>query len=134
MIILTISDCGSVDGIPPDGAALQVINTFQIALVVIFYLLATIGIIFAVGCFLFNFIFRKRKLAYHLNLVSSQLLSKFINSYRLIKLSSPKLNYIITVGAVLMYTAIYFYFLPVINKNAVKARCIVSRLYYTIIV
>jgi hypothetical protein len=50
-----------VDGIPPDGAPLQVINTFHIALVVIFYLLATTGIIFAVGCFLFNLIFRKRK-------------------------------------------------------------------------
>ena len=47
-------------------------------------------------------------------------------SCRLIKLSSPKLNYFIIVGAMLMYVSVYFYLLPVMDTIAVEARCIVS--------
>ena len=45
---------------------------------------------------------------------------------RVVKLSSPNLNYFIIVGAMLMYSSIYFYLLPVANKNALLASCIVS--------
>ena len=50
-----------VDGIPLDGSPVMVLHTFQIGLVVVFYILTTVGIAFAVGCLLFNFIFRERK-------------------------------------------------------------------------
>ena len=49
-----------------------------------------------------------------------------IFSCRLVKLSSPNLNYFIIIGAVLMYSSIYFYLLPVVNKNVLLASCIVS--------
>ena len=45
------------------------------------------------------------------------------------KLSSPNLNYLIIVGAMLMYSSIYFYFLPVVNKDVLLASCIVSMMY-----
>ena len=50
-----------VDGVPLDGSPEVVFHTFQIGLVVLFYVLAAVGIVFAVGCLLFNFIFRGRK-------------------------------------------------------------------------
>ena len=46
--------------------------------------------------------------------------------YRLVKLSSPNLNYFIIIGAVLMYVSIFFYILPVTDKDVVLASCIVS--------
>ena len=49
------------DGIPLDGTILNVTNTFEIELVVVFDILATFGIAFVVGCFIFNFVFRNRK-------------------------------------------------------------------------
>ena len=45
--------------------------------------------------------------------------------YRLVKLSSPNLNYFIIIGAVLMYISIFFYILPVTNTDVVLASCIV---------
>ena len=49
------------DGVPLDGSPTIVVRTFQIELVVVFYILTTVGIAFAVGCLLFNFIYRERK-------------------------------------------------------------------------
>ena len=46
--------------------------------------------------------------------------------YRVVKLSSPKLNYLIIIGAVLMYCSIYFYLLPIVHMDVVLASCIVS--------
>ena len=43
------------------------------------------------------------------------------------KLSSPKLNYFIIAGAMLMYMSVYFYLLPVEDTVVVQARCIVSQ-------
>ena len=49
------------DGIPPDGRPHAVISTYNVALVVVFYVLALAGIVFAIVCLLFNWIFRKSK-------------------------------------------------------------------------
>ena len=49
------------DGVPPDGTPQEVIHTFQLGLVVVFYFLAAVGFIFSVTCLLFNFEFRNRR-------------------------------------------------------------------------
>lgn len=48
-------------GIPPDGSPVRRIRTFKIWLIALFDILAILGIIFAVACFLFNLIFRNRR-------------------------------------------------------------------------
>jgi gamma-aminobutyric acid type B receptor len=50
-----------VGGVPPDGTPVKVIHTFHVELVILFDTLATLGIIFAVCCLLFNFIFKDRR-------------------------------------------------------------------------
>ena len=48
-------------GVPPDGTPEKVIDTVHIGVVVVYDSLATVGIVFALGCLAFNFVFRKRK-------------------------------------------------------------------------
>lgn len=50
-----------VDGVPLDGTPVTIFHTFNIGLVAVFDTLATLGIVFAIGCLLFNFICRQRK-------------------------------------------------------------------------
>ena len=40
-------------------------------------------------------------------------------------MSSPTLNYVVCIGAIFMYLAVFFYLLPTANGAAVKARCVV---------
>ena len=49
------------DGVPSDGTPINVIHTFKVEVVAIFDTLATVGIIFASVCLIFNIVFRKRK-------------------------------------------------------------------------
>ena len=44
---------------------------------------------------------------------------------RLVKLTSPSLNYFIILGAVLMYASMIFAILPSVKEQVVQARCIV---------
>ncbi len=51
------------DGLVPyDGVPIEEIETVAVPLTVIYTLLATAGIIFAIVCLVFNFVFRQRKL------------------------------------------------------------------------
>ena len=50
-----------LDGPPPDGTPVIVIHSFNIALVVLFDITAVLGIVFAIGCLIFNFVFKNRK-------------------------------------------------------------------------
>ena len=50
-----------VEGRPHDGLPLRRPGTVSVALTVIFALLATDGIIFAIVCLVFNTVFRDRK-------------------------------------------------------------------------
>ena len=59
---LTANNCFisyATDGVPPDGTPQKTIHTFQLGLVIVYYLLAVAGIVFSVVCLLFNFAFRK---------------------------------------------------------------------------
>ena len=50
-----------IDGIPPDGTPRPVTVTILTPLVIVYYILASVGIIYALVCLMFNFIFRNRK-------------------------------------------------------------------------
>jgi hypothetical protein len=50
-----------LDGIPYDGTPVEIIETVDISLTVIFTVLSTIGIVFTIVCLAFNFIFKDRK-------------------------------------------------------------------------
>ena len=50
----------------------------------------------------------------------------FTNILRLIKLTSPNLNYIIGAGAILLYLAIYVGAVPTTDRTVVKWLCNVS--------
>ena len=47
---------------------------------------------------------------------------------RIVKLTSPNLNYFTIAGTVLMYASTYFYLLPETSEPVIVARCIVSSL------
>ena len=49
-------------GVPPDGELIKEFNGVHCAITVIYVTVTITGIVFATGCFVFNFIFRKRKL------------------------------------------------------------------------
>ena len=48
-------------GVPYDGIPTKDISTVSVALVAVIYVCAAAGVIFAVVCLVFNFIFRKKK-------------------------------------------------------------------------
>ncbi|CAI8029903.1 hypothetical protein GBAR_LOCUS16974 [Geodia barretti] len=48
-------------GIPNDGIPIEDVVTVSVALTVVYVILATTGLVFAVGCLLFNIIFRQRR-------------------------------------------------------------------------
>ena len=50
-----------VGGTPYDGRPMEIIEAVDISLTVIFIVLATAGIVLAIICLIFNFIFRERK-------------------------------------------------------------------------
>ena len=46
---------------------------------------------------------------------------------RVVKLTSPNLNYVIIAGALLMFLSVYINLIPTINSRAVYAQCIVRK-------
>ena len=49
------------DGIPNDGIPIEEVVTVSISLTVVYVILATAGLVFAVVCLLFNLIYRQKK-------------------------------------------------------------------------
>ena len=47
----------------------------------------------------------------------------FYTSFRLIRLASAKLNILIGVGAIILYVDLYFFVIPVTNKDVVSVFC-----------
>jgi hypothetical protein len=69
-------------------------QSIHISVTVIFYALAVIGLIGTLICFIFTMTFREKKV---------------------IKLDSPHLNYLIIVGAVIMYISLFFQAVPALS-------------------
>ena len=49
------------EGVPLDGSPITVENFPRLSLTIICYIYATAGIMVAIGCFVFNLVFRNRK-------------------------------------------------------------------------
>ena len=105
-----------------DGTILNITHSFELGLVIVFDILATMGLIFTIGCLMFNIIFRNRKYGKEL----TQIYANMPFFYRIVKISSPSLNYFIILGAFLMYSSIYFFLFPSLNPVIVLTGCLVS--------
>lgn len=64
----------------------------------------------------------------HLDIFSFKLLTFF---HRLLKLSSPNLNYLIGAGAIIIYIDIYFFIVPATDPNTISILCNV-RLFHCV--
>lgn len=53
--------------------------------------------------------------------------------HRIVKISSPSLNYFIILGAFLMYSSIYFFLVPSLNPVVVLTGCLVSWIQYHVL-
>eukprot|EP00731_Ephydatia_muelleri_P020684 Em0013g411a len=99
------------DGTPPDGTPMQVTVSLAIPLDAVMYILAACGITFAGACLVFNILFRQR---------------------RVVKLSSPNLNYLIILGAVLMYISVYIYIRPVKDSSGIRGSCVLREWLFVV--
>ncbi|CAI8049960.1 Gamma-aminobutyric acid type B receptor subunit 2, partial [Geodia barretti] len=89
-------------GIPYDGVPFKDVVTVSVALTVVYVILATAGLVFAVACVLFTLVFRKKKL---------------------IRLSSPNLNYLIGLGAIVLYLNVIVLVIPTTNPEFAAVLC-----------
>ncbi|XP_064388319.1 gamma-aminobutyric acid type B receptor subunit 1-like isoform X2 [Halichondria panicea] len=101
---LTLYDNKTIwpDGIPYDGKLVSVIVTVSTPLAVVYYLFATAGIILTLVCCVFNYAYRKTKI---------------------VRLTSPNLNYLIIIGCLFIYISVYWYFIPSTNTDVVLTAC-----------
>ena len=63
-------------------------------------------------------------------IISTRKFIKFIivipSFHRIVKISSPSLNYFIILGAFLMYSSVYFFLIPSLNPVVVLTGCLVG--------
>ena len=112
------------DGIPNDGVPIEEVVTVSLALTVVYMILAVAGIVFAIICLIFTLIFRKKKfVACILNTCTLKVTPLY---HRLIRLSSPNLNYIIGLGAIILYLNVISFVIPTTNADFVSVLCNVS--------
>ena len=109
------------DGIPNDGIPRKDTVTIAIPLSVVYTILAIAGLLFSVACLIFNFIFREKK--YTPYAVRWMVLRVYCLYHRLIRLSSPKLNYITGVGAIIFFMNVIFLAIPTIDPDLITVLC-----------
>lgn len=90
------------NGIPPDGTPINKTVTYHLALVVIYDIIASLGLIFTTVCLVFNFAYRNRKI---------------------IRLTSPNLNYFIILGCYIIFISVFFGTIPSKFRSVIKAQC-----------
>jgi gamma-aminobutyric acid type B receptor len=93
------------DGIPNDGIPVEEVVTVSRGLTVVYIILAFAGIVFAVACLLFNLVFRQRVL---------------------IRMSSPNLNYVIGLGAIVLYFNVVVLVIPTTEEKKALFFCNLS--------
>lgn len=134
---LEIISCLHAGLIPYDGTPREEIVTIALPVTIICSALNICGIICAVICLLFNIIFRKKKsigLLSHniyktLIFLSITLLLLFFY-YRLVRLDSPNLNYLIISGTTMVFAGGIAIVAPTLNPGVVSALCIVCQTSY----
>ena len=115
-------------GIPSDGTPIDKITSFHLSLVIVYYILAVAGLLFTTACLVFNFTQRNKKLdGLSIFFMYNNHLYLVFFTYRVVKLTSPNINYFVIIGAYLLYSSIFFRVLPSTNLAANSARCIVSK-------
>lgn len=118
--------------IPQDGLPVPVIATVSTPVTVMFTLLNVFGIAFALTCLAFNIVFREKKyvVADSMHAVLYTLLMPHTSivccPFRLIRLSSPNLNYLMITGTILMYSSGTVFLLPTRSPSTTLAFCFVS--------
>lgn len=122
----------SIDRVPPDGSPIRVKDATHIATIITTSVLFGVLLLLAIACVLFNILFRERRYSdvyipwrfWVRNWCVSILLCG-----RIVKLTSPPLNYILIFGTVLLGTAIILYTVPVHSTDLLPPLCIVSCLH-----
>lgn len=90
------------DWIPYDGTTRTQITVVALPVTIVFSIFNVLGIICALVCLAFNIIHRKK---------------------RMIRLNSPKLNYLMIIGVCMVYLGCIVFVIPVHSPKAVSAQC-----------
>jgi gamma-aminobutyric acid type B receptor len=90
------------DGITPDGTPRNVTVSFYLGLAATYYTIAAVGIVFTFVCLIFNVKYRNT---------------------RVVKLTSPTINYFLIVGSFMMFLSIYIRVLPHTGEMVNIYRC-----------
>ncbi|KAL5470791.1 hypothetical protein EMCRGX_G028810 [Ephydatia muelleri] len=90
------------DGVPHDGTLIKSTINIEPWVTAVMYILATLGIALAIICFIFMAVFRERKL---------------------IRLTSPNINYITCGGCMVLYTSIFFLAIQSTDETITTAIC-----------
>ncbi len=98
--------------------------TITLPVTVICSILNICGIICAMICLLFNIIFRKKK-SISRNIKKKCITCTFYLYYRLVRLDSPNLNYLIISGTTMVFAGGIAFVAPTLDPRAVSALCIV---------
>ena len=115
-----------IDGVPPDGVPFNITTTIAVPLMVVTQTFAIIGIILAIFCLAFNIIFRNRKYETSSILVCAsqkKITASILLSFRMVRLTSPNLNYLIVVGAVFIYLSVLFLSMPFLEQQLSTVLC-----------
>eukprot|EP00731_Ephydatia_muelleri_P021194 Em0013g921a len=89
-------------GVPHDGTLIKSTINIEPWVTAVMYILATLGIALAIICFIFMAVFRERKL---------------------IRLTSPNINYITCGGCMVLYTSIFFLAIQSTDETITTAIC-----------
>ncbi|KAL5471260.1 hypothetical protein EMCRGX_G029356 [Ephydatia muelleri] len=100
------------DGIPPDGAAINNTVTYSIPMIVVFYTCSAGGEVFALVCLIFSVAFR---------------------NIRVVRLSSPALNYMIVAGSMCMYASLFAHLVPTTIKNGIWTSCLLTQDWHMVL-
>eukprot|EP00731_Ephydatia_muelleri_P021180 Em0013g907a len=90
------------DGVPHDGTLITSTINIELGVTAVMYILATLGIALAIICFIISVAFRERKL---------------------IRLTSPNINYITCGGCMVLYTSIFFLAIQSTDETTATAIC-----------
>eukprot|EP00731_Ephydatia_muelleri_P031749 Em0023g256a len=88
--------------IPPDGTTINITKGFNIWITGVYYLWSSIGVLVSVAFGILNLVFRERKV---------------------IKLTSPNLNYFLIAGVLITFLSTYARLYPDITEHYVTIRC-----------
>jgi len=111
------------DGIPSDGSPVPHTNYPIQAITFSTYIFSGCNIIVAIGGMIFMTVFRKRRYIFNFVFLFQLL---YIPLYRVIRLSSPNLNYMIGVGVIVLNLGVFAFVYPPLPFSVIKGYCAVS--------